>query len=649
MAISIDWPSGVISVPRADMTLTQSNPTEVRELDINQFRSDLRILEDTDEGRAFQQTHLHNPEATLQGITYARIFEILPPYSITFEDGNYAVNVTGGNSNLGDRVNLNAVSVRINNSAGLISNKQVEYASFNGGVTVDAINGKSGTIFPVGTPQEPVNNIQDAVLIAQFRGFNKLFIKGNFTFDTGDNIENFIIEGENSNKSLLTFNDGALTEGIDVFNCTIQGIFDDVATFENCRLLDIQFVQGYAYRCVLNGEFTLAGSGETLFLECWDGIVGTTVTSPSINFNGSGRSCAIRGYKGDITIKNKTGPEAVEINGASGGTVTIEDTVTAGIVRLSGSLQPKIETGVTATIDVSQVVYPDLQQLAAFEGHVYINVSSGATGTRFPKGTHQDPVNNLADAIAIAESRGLDEFIIDGTLVVVDTDISGYKFMGENNLSAVIVLSGTGNTTERTHFTDMIVTGRINGAIFCRGVGLQTLSHIGSPSFPTIFERCILRADVGVTPTIQFNSEEANIDNVHFIECVSGVPGAGTSTFDLNGSDAPFALRKFGGGIAVINFNQGQASTIEIQEGQLKVDSSCTSGTLQYRGGGKLVYVSPVGPGMTISTDAATHVILQDVQSTIDTGVVDANIVQVNEVVVQGDGSDDNPWNPING
>lgn len=604
MTISVDWPSGVISVPRADMTLVQSTPTEVRELDLNSFRSDLRVLEESDEGRPFSRTHDHNPEVLLQGIDYARIFELLPPYTITFEDGNYAVNITGGNSNLGDRVNLNQVSVRTNNSAGLISNSQIEYASFEGGVTIDATNGVAGTIFPTGTAQQPVNNVSDARLIAEFRGFNTFFFKGNFTLDTGDDVSQFIVFGENANKSLLTFNTGADTLGVDIHDATVQGVFDGSATFEECRLLDVQFVQGYAYRCVLAGEFTLDGVGETLFIECWDGIVGPAVTSPSINFNGSGRSCALRGYKGDMSLKNKTGSESVEINGTSGGIITIEDSVTNGTIRLSGSLQPNIQSNVTATIDVSQVIYPDLQQLAAFDGYVYVNVSDGGAGTRFPLGTHQSPINNIADAITIADSRNIDQFVIDGTLTIADTDISGYKFTGENNLSAVVILSGSNNTTIRTHFTDLTLTGRLDGSVYCKHVQLQTLSNVGCNSFPTIFENCILRPDVGLTCTIQFNAIETNLDNIHFIECVSGVPGSSTCTFDVNGSDASFALRKYGGGIKVINYNQGQHASIEIGEGQLIVDSSCTLGIVQYRGGAKLVEETPVGENFVINTEA---------------------------------------------
>jgi len=48
------------------------------------------------------------------------VVEIINGYTVTFEDDSYAVNLVGANSNIADVVNLNTVSVRAANSAGLI-------------------------------------------------------------------------------------------------------------------------------------------------------------------------------------------------------------------------------------------------------------------------------------------------------------------------------------------------------------------------------------------------------------------------------------------------------------------------------------------------------------------------------------------------
>lgn len=121
MAISINWANKIIFVPKEDTNLIQVFPTEIRELNLNTFRLALKDLEDSEDGMVFPDTHRHNAEVTVAGLTLARVIEIINGYTVTFEDGQYAVNLPGANSNVGDVVNVNQVSIRTFNSAGLIT------------------------------------------------------------------------------------------------------------------------------------------------------------------------------------------------------------------------------------------------------------------------------------------------------------------------------------------------------------------------------------------------------------------------------------------------------------------------------------------------------------------------------------------------
>tara|TARA_R110000796_G_scaffold40062_1_gene99392 strand:+ start:19748 stop:21757 length:2010 start_codon:yes stop_codon:yes gene_type:complete len=581
--ISIDWGTQIIFVPKAATTLIQSTPIEIRELNINDFRLILKGLEATAVGIPHLRTHTHNTEVSLGGIVYARVVEIINGYTITFEDGSYAVNLVGANSNIGDVVNLNQVSIRSSNSAGLISNQAIEFSSFNGGVTVDAINGVTGTVFPRGTPQQPVNNIPDAILIAELRGFDDIFIKNNFTFSTGDILSNYNIHGDSIEDSTLIFETGAVVGGVKLFEGTISGIFDNTANFTDCNVGNVSFVSGSFTRCILSGEIQLAGgAGDVNFLDCKDGLTLDAI-EPSINFSGSTNSLAIRNYDGDISIHNKNGPEAIEANVSTGGHIKLESTITNGNIRITGIAEVTDDSASGATIDVSQVIFPNLTQLAAFNGAIHLDVAEGISGTKFPIGTHDIASNNILDAIAIAELRNLHKIIVGGTLVLTDTDVTGFSFVGENLLSSVIVLT-SGNTTTETTFKDLLLVGQLSGYTYAEGCALQSLSNIGDSAFPTIFRDCIFRADTDVsTPALQL----ANISggqNVHFINCVSGVPGEGTSTLDYNSSDFPIAFRKYGGGITIKNITGNQDSTFEFDQGQIVLDSSCTSGKVRLGG-----------------------------------------------------------------
>jgi hypothetical protein len=118
MAISVHWPTGVITVRQADL-----NPLGglLFQLDVNAFRLALKDLEDSEEGQVWPTTHNHNTELTLSGVTYARSFEIINGYTVEFENGMYSVACVGANHNIADVKVMNSVSLIIGNSAGLIA------------------------------------------------------------------------------------------------------------------------------------------------------------------------------------------------------------------------------------------------------------------------------------------------------------------------------------------------------------------------------------------------------------------------------------------------------------------------------------------------------------------------------------------------
>ena len=115
MAISIDWATRVIDVPKNYLSDLGGG---IWELDVDQFRQDLKNIEDG-EGVPFPDTHRHNAPVTLAGTTYARTLEIINEFTVEFEDGTYTVKCVGANHNIGDVKVVNSVSLIIGNSAGL--------------------------------------------------------------------------------------------------------------------------------------------------------------------------------------------------------------------------------------------------------------------------------------------------------------------------------------------------------------------------------------------------------------------------------------------------------------------------------------------------------------------------------------------------
>lgn len=117
--ISIDPSTYVITVPQADLTHISG---ALYELDVDWFRLQLKDWEDSEIGMSMPDTHRHNTSVALSGVTYARIVEVLAPYTVTFEylGTPYTVRCVGANHNLADVKNVNPVSLIVGNSAGLI-------------------------------------------------------------------------------------------------------------------------------------------------------------------------------------------------------------------------------------------------------------------------------------------------------------------------------------------------------------------------------------------------------------------------------------------------------------------------------------------------------------------------------------------------
>jgi hypothetical protein len=122
VALTVDWGNRVINIPQSYLTPVSGT---LYELDTDTFRLDLKNLEDDEVGMAFPDTHRHNTSVTVAGVTYARFIEIINGYSLTFEDGQYSVRLTGSNNNFFDVengiLNQNQVQVIPGNSAGLIT------------------------------------------------------------------------------------------------------------------------------------------------------------------------------------------------------------------------------------------------------------------------------------------------------------------------------------------------------------------------------------------------------------------------------------------------------------------------------------------------------------------------------------------------
>lgn len=566
MAIAVNWVTGVITIPKAYTTLVQLTPVEIRNLDTNLLRYDLRDLEDDVDGRPWPKTHDHNEDVLVGGISLADVLLVLEPYTITFEDGLWAVNLIGTNNNILERTNKNQVSVNPGNSAGLVNSLAIEAGEFNDRVTIDYYNGtghaKSGTLYPAGTLRQPVDNISDAVLIANYRGFTEIYIIGNLLLTTGDNISGFRIKGQDCILSTITVESAANVLETKFSNCLLQGILDGDNVVEGCRVGDVTYISGCFITCTMIGNLILSSGVYGNLFHCVSGVPGTAFT---IDMGGAGQSLGVIGHNGDFEIKNMTNSSDIANINILSGKVTLADTVTLGQVNIGG-VEIDNKAAPAVTVNMESILIPD----SAYDGKVHIDILNGTTGNIRPFGTATKPVNNSADAIALAALYNFTEYHLKGMIIATQSFIQ-IGFVGKSSIQNDIIATAgqdfTNSNFEKVTLTG-IMTGNNHQFIDC------ILSNVTGPHGMAI--SCGLFGTIKVLADNVFQARDVSLmDNPTII--------------DLDNSNAQVIFITKAGNIKFVNAGVGSLIQVVCDNVSIELDSSCVAGTAILMGVGTVV------------------------------------------------------------
>lgn len=387
MAITIDWGTKVINVPKADTLLIQSSPTEIRQLDLDSFRLTLKNLEDSEDGMVFETTHNHVAPITVGGVTLARVVELINGYTVTFEDGQYAVNLVNANSNVGDNVNVNQVSVRSANSAGLTFSKQAEDTAFGDQrVWIDTISGLSGTNYPRGTSADPVDNLIDAQAIIAARTLPKrLHLRGPLTIIGSDDISGYDIQGSGAGLASLNVQTGANTSELVLSGMTITGDLNgDIEASDTVSLTAITDFDGKLIRCGISGTIDLGTNGANHdFIDCYSEVAGAS--KPTLDCNSlPGLNVQFRRYSGGLEVINfNQAGNQMSIDVVSG-TIEIASSCTDGTIQVRGNAKLINNSGAGCTVVTDGLAQPeDLITLRKLQMNKFITDPVAGTATLY--------------------------------------------------------------------------------------------------------------------------------------------------------------------------------------------------------------------------------------------------------------------------
>lgn len=422
MATTIDWGTKNINVQQADLLQIQATPVEIYEHNIDDFRKDLADLLDDPTGIPYDDTHEHTPPKTLAGVTYARLLEIINNYTITYLPNTpWTVSISGGNSNISDRKIPNLVSIQIANSAGLQDSTSLQAASFGGHVTVDIINGVTGTTFPRGTQKTPVNNMVDALAIAVTNGITEFLIVNSITLDvaSGDLSGGYHFVGA-TNSVVVTIDTSALVANASFVALDATGILDGNSRFSQCELNGVTVISTEIHDSGLKGTTIIAG-GATNYVEIVDSYSevagGGPGAYPVLSLPGTDYNLLVRNWSGGLGIADLNDTNAAISIDMLSGRVIVAASCTAGTITVRGIAtvvdnstgtcvvnDNTIEKKITNTEKVvrnrrqtnpttgKQTIYDDDSVTVLFEGDLYEDIA----GTQTYQGQGADRADRLA-------------------------------------------------------------------------------------------------------------------------------------------------------------------------------------------------------------------------------------------------------------
>ena len=270
-----------------------------------------------------------------------------------------------------------------------------------------------------------------------------------------------------------------------------------------------------------------------------------------------------------------------------GGACTFSQTPTGTFLSLKDNYQVKrrntgddsstVNAFVTSTqgtfIDsvngqVQFVTVTTAQQLAEYDGFIWVDLIGGVDEFVYPAGTPTRKVNSIANAITLGDFYGINKIKISGDETMLSQEADGYEIVGDvttttgSRLIPKVTLS-TANGANNSIFKDLIVDGS---------------TDVSSPVFGNKFDACVINGLTGLTG-IARSSKLAGILTIAYdldiIDCF------GTAALNVVGVDSSVSVPNFSGQLTIAGMtNAGATVSIGVISGVVIVDSSCTAGNI---------------------------------------------------------------------
>ena len=132
------------------------------------------------------------------------------------------------------------------------------------------------------------------------------------------------------------------------------------------------------------------------------------------------------------------------------------DAGTSPFIPVSGSFNVIVESSVSNLVD-AEILLNDQQRSLEYGGYVYVNSTTGDSGSLYPNGLPSGPSNNIEDALLIANTYGIRKILFQTDSEIKSSlDISNFLIEGN---SADIEIQLNNPIANNTRFINIILSG----------------------------------------------------------------------------------------------------------------------------------------------------------------------------------------------
>lgn len=192
----------------------------------------------------------------------------------------------------------NNSTVSLNNSdAAVVDSEISENLDYNGVVNVNPNIGLDETQYPAGTLARPVNNIENAKIIAERYGILKINIFGETHIST--DLQNYVVVGGNLNDVVIFHND-VNVDKTTFIQCTLEGSYTGEIAADNCILQNnLNGMHGYFQKCGFLGKMYFKPGAICVLNDCHSQVPG--LNSPELHLD-ENVQLSLRKYSGGLAI-----------------------------------------------------------------------------------------------------------------------------------------------------------------------------------------------------------------------------------------------------------------------------------------------------------------------------------------------------------